>query len=125
MPSAGELTPEELAAVLAVRRKREAVEDDIPASLAARLDREVAARVQLELAARPGAGPNTVEVVRKKERATDGRVVAIVSMAFGVPLMGIVEGTSHGSLGGAFAVMGGIALVNFASALGRWRHGGR
>ncbi|WP_034271859.1 hypothetical protein [Actinospica robiniae] len=114
MPSAADLTPEEVAAALAARARRSAVEDEIPASLAARLDREVAARVDAELAARG-------EKSAKKERTGDGRALGIISVIFGVPLMGIVEGTSHGSIGGAFAVMGGIVLVNLANALGRRR----
>lgn len=116
MPSAADLTPEEVAAVLAARARHSAVEDEIPASLAARLDREVAARVQLELAAHSGKSPK-----KERERTGDGRALPIVSLVFGVPLMGIVEGSSHGSIGGAFVVMGGIVLVNLAHALGRRR----
>lgn len=115
MPSAADLTPEEVAAVLAARARHSAVEDEIPASLAARIDREVATRVDAELAARSGAAPG------KKERPGDGRALGIISVIFGVPLMGIVEGTSHGSIAGAVAVMGGIVLVNLANALGRRR----
>lgn len=127
MPSVPDLTPEEIAAVLEARRARAGVEDALPPSLTARLDREVAARVDAELASRgaPGAGHMAsmpVQVVTKKEKSTDGRVVGIVSLVTGIPLMGIVEGTSHGNLGGAAIVMAGIVLVNFASALGRRRH---
>ena len=114
MPSAADLTPEEVAAVLAARVRHAPVEDEIPASLAARLDREVAARVEAELAGRGVKNP-------KKERSGGGRALPIVSLIFGVPLMAIVEGTSHGSIGGACAVMGGIVLVNLAHALGRRR----
>jgi hypothetical protein len=119
MPSAADLTPEEVAAVLAARRRREAVEDEIPASLAARLDREVAARVEAELGARGATAPERAPA--RKQKSGDGKAVGIASLIFGIPLMAIVEGTSHGSLGGAFAVMSGIALVNFAQALGRRR----
>lgn len=76
-----------------------------------------------ELAARtgggPGATPAAMQVVR--EKSTDGRVVGVASLVTGIPLMGIVEGTSHGNLLGAGIVMAGIVLVNFAGALGRHR----
>ena len=122
MPSVPDLTPEEIAAVLAARRNRIAVEDDLPASLTARLDREVAARVDAELAARTAPGAPAKPVVQVvKEKSTDGRVVGVASLIAGIPLMGIVEGTSHGNLVGAVIVMGGVVLVNMAQALGR-RH---
>ena len=119
MPSVPDLTPEEIQAVLAARRGRMPVEDDLPASLTARLDREVAARVDAELAARTGGLPaQPIQVVKQKEKSTDGRVVGVMSLITGIPLMGIVEGTTHGSLAGAAIVMGGIVLVNLANALG-------
>jgi len=117
-----DLTPEEIATVLAARRNRMPVEDDLPPSLTARLDREVAARVDAELAARtaPGSGNlPAVQVVR--EKAGDGRVIGVVSLVMGIPMLGIVEGSTGGSLVGALIVMGGIVLVNMAHALGR-RH---
>lgn len=94
-------------------------EDELPASLTARLDREVAARVDAELATRTQTvhGPATVQLVKKKEKSTDGRVVGVASLIAGIPLMGIVEGTSHGNLGGAAIVMVGVVLVNVADAL--------
>ena len=123
MPSVPDLTPEEIQAVLAARRSRMPVEDDLPASLTARLDREVAARVDAELAARTGGLPATgIQVVKQKEKSTDGRVVGVMSLITGIPLMGIVEGTTHGSLAGAAIVMGGIVLVNMANAIGRRKH---
>jgi hypothetical protein len=123
MPSVPDLTPEEIQAVLAARRSRMPVEDDLPASLTARLDREVAARVDAELAARTGGLPATgIQVVKQKEKFTDGRVVGVMSLITGIPLMGIVEGTTHGSLAGAAIVMGGIVLVNMANAIGRRKH---
>jgi hypothetical protein len=128
MPSVPDLTPEEIAAVLEARRTRAGVEDALPASLTARLDREVAARVDAELAARgaglpglPGA-PVPVHLVKKNDRSADGRALGIVSLVTGIPLMGIVEGTSHGNLGGAAIVMAGVVLVNLAAAFGRRRH---
>jgi hypothetical protein len=123
MPSVPDLTPEEIASVLAARRRRPPVEDDLPPSLTARLDREVAARVDAELASRTspgGANQPVVQVV--KEKAADGRVVGVASLVAGIPLMGIVEGTSHGNLLGAVIVMGGVVLVNMAQAFGRHRH---
>ena len=123
MPSVPDLTPEEIQAVLAARRSRMPVEDDLPASLTARLDREVAARVDAELAARSGGSPaQAIQVVKRKEKSTDGRVVGVMSLITGIPLMGIVEGTTHGSLAGAAIVMGGIVLVNMANSLGRRKH---
>lgn len=124
MPSLPDLTPEEIAAVLEARRKN-AVEDSLPPSFTARLDREVAARVDAELAAR-GAGsqgsPAVVHVVGKREKSGDGSwKVGVASLFAGIPMMGIVEGTSHGNLLGAAVVMGGVALVNFAHAIGRRR----
>ena len=101
------------------------VEDELPASLTARLDREVAARVDAELAGRVGvpgvAGTPVVQVVKQKEKSTDGRVVGVASLITAIPMLGIVEGTSKGSLLGAMIVMGGVVLVNMAHALGRRR----
>jgi hypothetical protein len=127
MPSVPDLTPEEIAAVLDARRARAVgTEDALPPSLTARLDREVAARVDAELASRgagmPGGAPMPVHLVKKREKSTDGRVVGVASLIAGIPLMGIVEGTSHGSLGGAVIVMAGVVLVNVANAIGRKRH---
>lgn len=122
MPSVPDLTPEEIAAVLEARRNRMPVEDDLPASLTARLDREVAARVDAEIAARTGQQPQMVQVVKQKERSSDGRVVGGISLITAIPLMGIVEASTHGSLVGAAVVMGGIVLVNLAHALGRHKH---
>ena len=121
MSTTPDLTPDEIAAVLTARRNRIPVEDDLPASLTARLDREVAARVDAELASRtaPGVGQPVVQVV--KEKSSDGRVVGVVSLITGIPMLGIVEGTTHGSLAGAAIVMAGIVLVNMAHALGRRR----
>jgi len=124
MPSVPDLTPDEIAAVLAARRSHRPVEDDLPASLTARLDREVAARVDAELASRGavgGAQQPVLQVVKPKERVSDSRVVGVLSLITGIPIMGIVEGTTHGSLAGAAIVMGGIVLVNMAHAFGR-RH---
>ena len=122
MPSVPDLTPEEIASVLAARRHRLPVEDDLPPSLTARLDREVAARVDAELASRTSSGGANQPVIQVvKEKSGDGRVVGAFSLIAGIPLMGIVEGTSHGNLVGAVIVMGGIVLVNMAHAFGRHR----
>ena len=126
MPSVPDLTPDEIAAVLAARRSRPAVEDELPPSLTARLDREVAARVDAELANRAdtnhAAGRGFGYHPGAKERSNDGRVVGGMSLITAIPLMGIVEGTTHGSLAGAAIVMGGVVLVNLAHALGRRKH---
>jgi hypothetical protein len=125
MPSVPDLTPEEIAAVPAARRKRMPVEDDLPPSLTARLDREVAARVDAELAARASTGSAPlppVQVVKQREKSSDGRVIGIASLIAGIPMLGIVEGITNGSLAGAVIVMGGIVLVNMAHAVGRNRH---
>jgi len=106
MPSVPDLTPEEIAAVLEARRARAGVEDALPASLTARLDR----------------APVPVQVVKQKDGSHDGRVLGVVSLITGIPLMGIVEGTSHGNLAGAAIVMAGVVFVNLAHALGRRRH---
>jgi hypothetical protein len=119
MPSVPDLTPEEIQAVLAARRSRLPLEDELPASLTARLDREVAARVDAELAARTGGQPQSIQVVKQREQSTDGRVVGGLSLITAIPLMGIVEAATHGSLAGASIVMGGIVFVNLAHALGR------
>jgi hypothetical protein len=124
MPSVPDLTPEEIATVLAARRNRTPLEDDLPPSLTARLDREVAARVDAELAARTAPG-NLPAVQVVKEKTGDGRVVGVVSLVMGIPMLGIVLGTLHAnaaaSLAGVAIVMGGVVLVNMAQALGR-RH---
>jgi len=125
MPSVPDLTPDEIAAVLAARRRNAPVEDDLPPSLTARLDREVAARVDAELAARAEgghiAGPATVQIVKQRGQSNNGLVMGIVSLVTGIPLMGIVEGTSHGNLLGAGIVTAGIVLVNVAHTVGRNR----
>jgi hypothetical protein len=124
MPSVPDLTPDEIAAVLEARRRHAPVEDELPASLTARLDREVATRVDAELAAR-GAGPVGLPGAPRgpqPEQRSFGARFGLASMVLGIPLMGIVEGTSHGSLGGAAIVMAGIVLVNVANALGRRGH---
>ena len=125
MPSVPDLTPDEIAAVLAARRKRMPVEDDLPPSLTARLDREVAARVDAEFAARTATGSAPlplVQVVKQKEKSSDGRVIGVVSLIAGIPMLGIVEGITNGNLLGAVIVMSGIVLVNMTHALGRNRH---
>ena len=127
MPSVPDLTPEEISAVLAARQRHVPVEDELPASLTARLDREVAARVDAELAARggvPAGQPAPMETGRRRDPSGDGRRFGfgIASLVIGVPLMGIVEGTSHGNLGGAAIVMAGVVLVNLAYALGHRGH---
>jgi hypothetical protein len=126
MPSVPDLTPEEIASVMAARSSRPAVEDELPPSLTARLDREVAARVDAELAGRAdtNSAPRSgyYSYPRSKERSNDGRVIGGMSMITAIPLMGIVEGTTHGSLAGAVIVMGGVVLVNLAHALSRRKH---
>lgn len=113
--------------MLAARRNRPAVEDELPPSLTARLDREVAARVDAELATRADTGRVGARgyggyYPGAKERSNDGRVIGGLSLITAIPLMGIVEGTTHGSLAGAAIVMGGVVLVNLAHALGRRKH---
>lgn len=111
-----DLTPNEIAAALAARRELgPEYEDAIAASLAERVEREIAARVDAGLAART--------VARDAPRHSDNTAiaVAVTSLITGIPVTGIVAGTSHGNVFAIMVAWGGIALVNMAHALGRRR----
>lgn len=122
--TAADLTPEEIAAALAARRELgPEYEDAIAASLADRVEREIAARVD---AARnpPMPMPMPAPAARQQEghgSVNDSRWIATASLIAGIPVTGIVAGTSHGSVLAIAVAWGGIALVNMAHAFGR-RH---
>ena len=112
--TAADLTPQEIAAALAARRELgPEYEDAIAASLADRFERELAARVD---AVRNPPAPRTREA-----GANDSRWIAITSLIAGIPVTGIVAGTSNGNVFAIAVAWGGIALVNMANAFGR-RH---
>lgn len=113
-----DLTPQEIAAALAARRELgPEYEDAIAASLADRVEREIAARVD---AARnpPPPAPRQHEA---RSGGNDSRWIATASLIAGIPVTGIVAGTSHGNVFAIAVAWGGIALVNMAHAFGR-RH---
>src|SRR5258708_34692369 len=114
--TAADLTPQEIAAALAARRELgPEYEDAIAASLAERVEREIAARVD----AANSPMPKQRERVRAEVPAHASPWVPIASLIAGIPVTGIVAGTSHGN-GFAIAVAwGGIALGNMAHALRR------
>lgn len=113
--TAADLTPTEIAAALAARRELgPEYEDAIAASLAERVEREIARRVD----AAPVA-PGKPARARAESSANDGRWIATASLIAGIPVTGIVAGTSHGNVFALAVVWGGIALVNMAHALSR------
>ncbi|HEV3172719.1 MAG TPA: hypothetical protein VGZ32_20400 [Actinocrinis sp.] len=116
--TAADLTPAEIAAALAARRELgPEYEDAIAASLAERVEREIARRVD----AAPVA-PAQPARARQEPSGNDGRWIGVASLIAGIPVTGIVAGTSHGNVLAIAVAWGGIALVNMAHALGR-RHG--
>ena len=111
-----DLTPNEIAAALAARRELGPdYEDAIAASLAERVEREIVTRVDAGLAAR------TVVKQERRRSETTSIAIGITSLIAGIPVTGIVAGTSHGNVFAIMVTWGGIALVNMAHALGR-RH---
>ena len=120
--TAADLTPEEISAAIAARRELgPEYEDAIAASLADRVEREIAARVD---AARNPAASRSAPASREREargNANDSRWIATASLIAGIPVTGIVAGTSHGNVFAIAVAWGGIALVNMAHAFGR-RH---
>jgi hypothetical protein len=113
--TAADLTPTEIAAALAARRELgPEYEDAIAASLAERVEREIARRVDGVPAA-----PAPPARVRAAPSGNDGRWIATASLIAGIPVTGIVAGTSHGNVFAIAVAWGGIALVNMAHALGR------
>jgi hypothetical protein len=111
--TAVELTPEEIAAALAARRELgPEYEDAIAASMADRIEREIAARVE--------AG--RVPAKREHEPHSADRsatFLAAASLIAGIPITAIAAGTSHGNVFAIGVAWLGIALVNTAHALGR------
>jgi len=117
--TAADLTPQEIAAALAARRELgPEYEDPIAASLADRVEREIAARVGV--ANNPPA-PSPAVARQRDQHYSDSRWIATASLIAGIPITGIVGGTSHGSVAAIAVAWGGIALVNMAHAFGR-RH---
>lgn len=109
-----DLTPEEIAAALAARRELgPEYEDAIAASLADRVEREIAARVQ------SAHNPPAARAPESRGGSNDARWIATASLIAGIPVTGIVAGTSHGNVFAIAVAWGGIALVNMAHALGR------
>jgi len=118
--AAADLTPEEIAAALAARRELgPEYEDAIAASLADRGEREIAARVDAARYPAPTPAPRQLEP--RSSGSNDSRWIAIASLIAGIPVTGIVAGTSHGNVFAIAVAWGGIALVNMAHALSR-RH---
>ena len=123
--TAADLTPQEIAAALAARRELgPEYEDPIAASLADRVEREIAARVNaVHNPPMPVPAPPPAAVARPQRdaHATDSRWIATASLIAGIPVTGIVAGTSHGNVAAIAVAWAGIALVNMAHAFGR-RH---
>jgi hypothetical protein len=129
--TAADLTPQEIAAALAARRELgPEYEDPIAASLADRVEREIAARVGAAQNLNQGQNPNLTLTpqaappaprVRRSAESADSRWIATASLVTGIPVTGIVAGTSHGNVAAIAVAWAGIALVNMAHAFGR-RH---
>jgi hypothetical protein len=114
--TAAELTPEEIAAALAARRELgPEYEDAIAASMADRIEREIAARVEA------GRVPAKRERRGSEPHSADrsATFLAGASLIAGIPITAIVAGTSHGNVFAIGVAWLGIALVNTAHALGR------
>jgi hypothetical protein len=116
--TAAELTPDEIAAALAARRELgPEYEDAIAASLADRVEREIAARVDA------GRIPAKREERPPREvHASDVRAstwLAGASLVAGIPVTAIVAVNGHGNTVAIGVAWAGIALVNWAAALGR------
>ena len=122
--TAAELTPDEIAAALAARRELGPdYEDAIAASLAEKVEREIAARVEAgripakrEERERPVRGHDT-----EASSARAATFLGAASLIAGIPVTGIVAGTSHGNVAAIGIAWAGIALVNWAAAFGRRR----
>jgi hypothetical protein len=118
--SAADLTPEEIAAALAARRELgPEYEDAIAASLADRVEREIAARVSA--ASFPPEGRREAERAYGRPARDGGgsRAIGIMSLIMGIPVTAIVAPKGVASIAVAW---GGIALVNMAHAFGRRRN---
>lgn len=114
--TAAELTPEEIAAALAARRELgPEYEDAIAASMADRIEREIAARVEA------GRVPAKRERRESEPHSADrsATFLAGASLIAGIPITAIAAGTSHGNVFAIGVAWLGIALVNTAHALGR------
>ncbi len=117
--TAAELTPDEIAAALAARRELgPEYEDAIAASLADRVEREIAARVEaVRNPPKPQRRPRESYV--SESRSTS--FIAGASLIAGIPITAIADGTSHGDVAAIGVAWLGIGLVNIAHALGRRR----
>lgn len=110
---------EEFAAALDARRELgPEYEDLIAASLADRVEKEITARIDARLAERQGPPPDPR---RSAGGDSDQRLVAMASLVAGIPITGIVGGTSHGSAAAIGITWLGIALVNVAHAMAHRR----
>lgn len=108
-----DLTPQEIAAALAARRELgPEYEDAIAASMADRIEREIAARVD-------AARTPTRREPRVSDHDRSTTLLAGASLIAGIPITGIVAGTSHGSVLAIGIAWLGIAMVNTAHALSR------
>lgn len=115
--TAAELTPEEIAAALAARRELgPEYEDAIAASLADRVEREIAARVE---ATRNPPKPERRQHDAQSSSDRASTWLALGSLVAGIPVTAIVAVTSHGNVFAIGVAWVGIALVNTAHALGR------
>lgn len=129
MSTPADLTPQEIASALAARRELGPdYEEAIASALAEKMAKEINARVNAELVSQ-GVAPAQASPSRPRREhhvggvggAGSANVVPIASLIAGIPIMGIVAGTSHGSVVAIGVAWLGIALVNMAHALGRRR----
>jgi hypothetical protein len=113
--TAVELTPNEIAADLAARRELgPEYEDAIAASMADRIEREIAARVDA------GRIPAKLERREHEPHSADrsATFLAAASLVAGIPITG-VAGTNNGNVFALGVAWLGIVLVNTAHALDR------
>ena len=116
--TAAELTPDEIAAALAARRELgPEYEDAIAASMADRIEREIAARV--DAGRIPAKSERRSREPREYSADRSATWLASASLVAGIPITAIVAGTSHGNVFAIGVAWIGIALVNTAHALGR------
>ncbi|MBP2704161.1 hypothetical protein JOL79_10095 [Microbispora sp. RL4-1S] len=108
---------DDLRAVISARRDLGAeYEDPLVDSFLDKLDVEIAARVRNEVDARTR---HQKEDGPRQQRKDTGIVVALGSLALGIPLTGIAAAQAHGT--GLLLAWAGIVGVNLAFALGRRR----
>ncbi|MFJ9777693.1 hypothetical protein ACIRVF_41710 [Kitasatospora sp. NPDC101157] len=100
-------------------------EEELVDSFMKRLDARLDARVERSVASRlDDYQPDHRDRHRDRHRWAPGRAgnrMAVISLAFGIPLTAIASNPGSGGFAGLLACWAGIVGVNFAAALGNRR----